>query len=191
MAVNPMRHIFLFRTSGCFFLVLFLLCLTCSADKESLTYKPVIKFEGYFNNEWLELPGNTEMPNTYEIDNDTVDIRLYSENFDNSNISMRNGIMLRMSIYPFTRDSTCGFCLPHILIVVSDYCTGSGQATYSAYPADTVWDPLFVSSANVIEMERIENGRIDIDEISIPLHIEGKSSVATSIREGRICTTAR
>jgi len=115
-----------------------------------------------------------------------VRIICYCDTFDNTRQGLWNGVMVRIDILPFTVDTTCAFCTPHVRIHYSDFATGMSQSTFSVVPGDTLYKGTYTVAGTVIHLERHRGGRIEIEDINAPLHIEGTYSLAGRIERGRL-----
>jgi hypothetical protein len=163
-----------------------LLLLTCLPGQRVPFYEPVVTFEGYYNDDWLELPGHAGMPNTCTINGDTVFVTCYSDSFDNADISRRDGYRLWIKINPFTIDTLEDFTTEHVLVRFSDYGVNLNQVTYVAYPADTMVGAGLGVSGIIDRFERRRGGRIEIRGIRIPMHLENHVPVDANIKDGKI-----
>jgi hypothetical protein len=156
--------------------------LTCSPNGTLIPYNPPVTFKGYLGSDYRDLPGNIGTPNTCELYGDTIRIWCYSADFDKSHgPGFWYGYSLRIDINPFTIDTTCNFCLPHVLVRYCDYLVQTAQTSYVVYPADTIYHPAFDFLSTTGTFERSVGGRVFMQDMAVPLHLEGRSSVGIRI----------
>ncbi len=159
---------------------------TCSRVVEPL-YEPVVTFTGYYDKQWVELPGHAGKPNQCYLTADTVWVECYSDGFDDSDLGRTVGYRLILRIHPFTVDTTKTFWTGHIRARFTDFATLTRfEATRVLNPQDTAWGAIFTASGGVQTLQRRPNGRIEIDKIYIPLHNENQDGLASTIEQAEL-----
>ncbi|MCU0609923.1 MAG: hypothetical protein MUF22_09180 [Chitinispirillaceae bacterium] len=168
--------------------------LSCSPSTSPVIdkYQPPVIFTGLINGVDDTLPGNALWPNRCLLDDDTVILHFYSENFstkDSAGAKTWSGDWLWINLLPNANDTLIG--TRSVFMHLARY--QDNNYSYTIRPADTS-STVNSISMHVSELVRSPAGQIAIDRITAAakLMTDGSSMMtgtALTISQGRITGT--